>query len=216
MSRLKDIIKSANAGEHLLTDSNLDLLLNKSASARHSIVNKALKAGELIRIKRGYYVLPSSDRNEPISRYALACQLERCCYISLQTALSFHGWIPEQVKVVTCIYPGRHTKAFSTPLGDFHFYTLPTNKYEFLTGVTRIEITEKQACLMATPLRALMDYVYLNGLVWESLAFLTEGLRIELNDLRSLTSDDFKSIDSVYRNQRVKHFLINLKLELQV
>lgn len=211
MKTLKDIITEAKANDHLLTESSLSQILHKSAAARHAIVNRALKSGELIRIKRGLYALPLPNREEPFSQYHIACQFERCAYISLQSALSFHGWIPEQVKVVTCVYLGRHQKQFSTPLGDFYFYTLPTNPYEFLTGVARINVTQKQACLMATPLRALMDYVYLNHLSWSNLAFLTEGLRIDLNDLMSLTQDDFNSIHRVYRNQRVIHFLTQLK-----
>ena len=74
--------------------------------------------GYLIMLRRGLYVL--SDIKNRIDAMMLATKLYSPSYISLETALSFYGIIPEAVFTVTSVTT-RKTKKFTTPVGNFGY-----------------------------------------------------------------------------------------------
>jgi hypothetical protein len=110
---------------------------------------------------------------------------------------------------------GSRTKKFITPFGEFVFYPLQTKEYEFLTGVTRIEEIKGKPYLIASPLRALTDYVYIKKIDWQGLDFLTSGMRIDLEHLTKIDTPHFLEIKKVYQSKRVLHFIDRLKQELK-
>ncbi len=99
---VKHIIDNDKAN-HVLNDKQIARLLKGSDQRRYGQVNRAIKAGELIRVKRGIYVLANSLRNYPVHPFALAQQLTPGSYVTAESALSFHGWIPEAVRSVISI-----------------------------------------------------------------------------------------------------------------
>lgn len=215
MTTLKDKIIEAGFSDHILTEIDLNSLLNGSSAARYGMVNKALKKKELIKIRRGLYLLADKYRHKKISKFFLASRIVSHSYISFESALSYYGWIPEHVSVVTSVLAYGRTKKFTTPFGEFYFYHLPFNEYEFLTGVIRVEDITGEPFLIASPLRALADLVYLKKIDWNGLAYLTNGLRIEIEHLMQINSDQYLEIEKVYRSERVLYFLENLKKELK-
>lgn len=215
MTTLKEKIIEVGFADHILTDIDLHSLLDGTRPARYGMVNKALKKGELIKIRRGLYLLADKYRQKKLSKFFLASRITPHSYISLESALSYHGWIPERVTIVTSVLARGRTKKFITHFGEFVFYQLPVNEYEFLTGVNRIEEIEGEPFLLASPLRALADYVYINKIDWESINYLTNSLRIDIEQLRKINSKHFAEIKKVYRSTRVLHFLDSLKKELK-
>ncbi len=215
MSTLKDKIIDMGFSDHILTDVDLNNLLDGTAAARYGMVNKALKKGELIKIRRGLYLLAEKYRHTKLSKYFLASRIVPHSYISLESALSFHGWIPERVTTITSVLALGRTKKFITPFGEFIFYQLPINEYEFLTGVSRIEEIQGKPFLLASPLRALTDYVYLKKIAWQGLNYLTDSLRIDKEQLMQIDPEHFIDIKKVYRSKHVLHFLDRLKKELK-
>lgn len=214
MTTLKDKIIESEFADHILTDGDLNFLLDGTSAARYSLVNKALKKGELIKIRRGLYVLADKYCNKKFSQLYLASRIVPHSYISLESALSYYGWIPERVMTVISILNIGRTKKFVTQFGEFIFYQLPVQEYEFLTGVNRIEEIKREPFLLASPLRALADYVYIKKIDWTSIDYLTQGMRIEPEQLMQIDPVDFIKIQKVYRSKRVLHFLKNLRKEL--
>lgn len=215
MTTLKNKIIEANFTDHILTDVDFTCFLDGTAAARYGMVNKAIKKGELIKIRRGLYTLADKYRHKKLSKFFLASRIVPHSYISLESALSYYGWIPERVMTVTSILALGRTKKFITSFGEFIFYQSPVNEYEFLTGVTRVEEIEGEPFFLASPLRALADYVYVKKIDWNGLDYLMGSLRIDIEELMKVESNDFLEIKNVYRSKRVLHFLDNLKAELK-
>src|SRR3989339_1153175 len=139
-----------------ITEDELAQLLGGSPDSRHSLLSRAVKNTLLIRLKRGLYCLGESLRQRPIQSFALAQKIYGPSYISLESALSYHGLIPEAVRTVTSVSIKRN-KNFSTPLGDFSYSHLPTDN--FFIGVQRIT-NGRDSYFMATVWKALLDYIY--------------------------------------------------------
>jgi hypothetical protein len=215
MTIIKDKVLEANFADHILTDVDLSNLLDGTPAARYGMVNKALKKGEIIKIRRGLYLLADKYRHKKLSKFFLASRIVPHSYVSIESALSYYGWIPERVTTVTSILAIGRTKKFTTPFGEFVFYQLPVNEYEFLSGVTRVEEIKGEPFLLASPLRALADYVYVRKIDWRSIDYLTNSLRIDIEQLMKIEADDFIEMKKVYRSNRVLHFLDSIEQELK-
>src|SRR3546814_11420019 len=75
-------------------------------------------------------------------------------YVSFESALAHHGWIPEAVFVTAGVTPGRKTLRFeTTDFGTFSFHPLAIADYQFLAGVDRVQMG-KLIAFVAQPLRA--------------------------------------------------------------
>ncbi len=145
---VKEISKAGLAGR-ILEDRQLAELVGGSAARRYGLVNRAIKEGALLRIKRGTYVLAPDYRAEPLHPFAVAQSLLPGSYISFETALSYHGWIPESVFTTASVSPGRKTLEYATEaFGSFAFHPLAIHQYRLLTSVDRV-VLGKQAALVA-------------------------------------------------------------------
>jgi len=206
-------LQNAGFAERVFTERELAYVFGGTPARRYALVNKALAIGELVRICRGVYILAEKYRLIKLSQFFVASQTILGSYVSFESALSYHGWIPERVVVVmNGIYKGR-TRTFETPLGEFKYVHLPVNQIEFLNGVSRQTINAK-AFLMAKPLRALADYIYDRKIEWMGIDFLLEGLRIDENQLKTITLNDFKEVLPVFRAKRVRAFLQQLQKKI--
>ena len=79
-------------------------------------VSKMEKNGELIRLKKGVFVVSPNIHRMTISRELIANHLYGPSYISFENALSFYKLIPERVHITRSMTLKRARK-FSTPLG---------------------------------------------------------------------------------------------------
>lgn len=207
------IIESGNA-HRALSSRQLERLLGGSDARRYGMVNRALKAGELFKVKRGLYVLSHAMRKTPVQPFALAQQMSPGSYVSVETALSFHGWIPEAVHVVASLTCGGKSLEFShDALGQFSFRSITTNSGYFLQSVTRQEL-HQQIAFVAEPVRALIDLVYLRKLPWQGLDYLFKGLRVDEPLLRSVPVSDIKKLLAIYKGKREKKFIEELLMSL--
>jgi len=214
MKALTEKIMETDLVNRVFNDLQLGRKLGGSDARRYGLVNRALKAGELLRVIRGLYVLDNKYRDYPLHPFALAQVLVPGSYVSLETALAHHGWIPEGVYTIASIVPGRKSKDYEhEKLGSFTFHPLATNKGHFLELVERLKI-DGQSMMVAKPVRALMDLVCLRKTEWQGMDWLTDGLRIDYDYLRSITNADIRTLQLVYKQKRVKTFLDNLAREL--
>ncbi|MAC57419.1 MAG: hypothetical protein CMH85_03900 [Novosphingobium sp.] len=211
MSSLAEQITEAGFADHILTERQLGDLLGGGDARRYGLVNRALKNGSLLRVKRGTYLLGKRFRSEPVHPFAVAQGLVPGSYVSFESALAHHGWIPEAVFVTASVSPGRKTLRFETPdFGAFSFHPLAIAEYQFLTGVDRVQLGRLTA-FVAQPLRALLDLVALRKEGWTDIEWLTRGMRIDEDMLLGLRRKDFTKLKSVYKHKAVNGFLASLE-----
>jgi hypothetical protein len=65
-----------------------------SSDRQFALLKRALKSGEVMRIHRGLYGLAFKYLRRKLDPLVLAQHIYGPSYISLETALSYHGWIP--------------------------------------------------------------------------------------------------------------------------
>ncbi len=177
------------------------------------LLKRAVASGEVWRIHRGLYSLADPYTRGRINPLELAQRIHGPSYISLEFALSYHGWIPEAVHAITSITLGR-SRAFDTPLGLFTFTRVPQRR--FLAGVRRASLEGAGAFFLATPLKALADLVYAQRRDWRSAAPVLESLRIDEQSLAELSGELFDEVLSAYQSGRVSRFLLRLRKDLEL
>lgn len=115
------------------------------------------RTGRIQQLRRGLYLLaPPFARRKPHA-FLVANRLVRGSYVSLQSALSYHGLIPEGVPVVTSVgsvRPGR----WLTPLGTYEYRHL---KRSLVDGYESVAVGEGQTAFVGTPEKALFDLIHL-------------------------------------------------------
>ncbi|WP_156842982.1 type IV toxin-antitoxin system AbiEi family antitoxin domain-containing protein [Novosphingobium aquimarinum] len=212
MSALASSLSHGKLAGRIFDERQLAEAIGGSDARRYALVNRALKDGTLVRLKRGAYLLAQSSRADTPHPFAVAQALLPGSYVSFETALSYHGWIPEAVYVIASVTPGRKTLEFETPvMGRFSYHPLAIQKYQFLVGVERLKLGALTA-FVATPLRALLDLIALRKSGWTDLGWLTSGLRIDEDHLGSLKAREFAMLQGVYKHKAVNDFLRSLEL----
>jgi len=211
MTTLISLITRAGYTNRILNDRQLARIIGGSDDRRYGQVKRALKSGDLIRIKRGHYVLAESCRTHPVHPFALAQTLVVGSYVSMETALAFHGWIPEAVFTTVSVTPGRKSKDVQhETFGQFEFRPLALHTSGFLSGVER-HILSLQPSIVASPLRALMDIVAYRKKDWAGISWIESGLRIERSSLLQLRRRDFQALVDVYKHKAASNFLVELE-----
>ncbi len=135
-------------------------------------ISRWMKAGKLIQLKRGFYLLADVYRKNDICEPYIASILKVPSYISTEKALEYHDLIPEAVAVYTSVTtkrPGR----FVTKIGVFDYRHI---KCSLFWGYGSV-VMNKLTAFVALPEKALLDLCYLNGMKI-SRDYL-EGLRLQ-------------------------------------
>lgn len=178
-----------------------------------ALLKRAVASGEVWRVRKGLYCLSDRYTRGRINPLELAQRIHGPSYVSLEAALSHHGWIPEAVCAVTSVALGR-SRAFDTPVGLFSFTRVPQNR--FLAGVRRTSYERGDAFFLATPLKALADYVYAHRCDWHSAAPVVGSLRVEPEHLAELKGELFDEVMPAYKPGRVSRFLAGLRKDLEL
>lgn len=214
MDRLVQQVLEAGYADRVLSGRQLARLLGGSDQRRYGLVNRALKAGSLVWLKRGVYVLADRFRSNPAHPFCIAQALAPGSYISMETALAFHGWIPEAVYATVSIAPGRKSKEIDNEqFGRFSFYPLAVHPFAFLESVARLQLSS-QTVLVASPARALLDLVAHRKVGWQGLEWVEHGLRIDLEHLLTIRKKDFAVLKRVYKHKAALNFLAQLESAL--
>ena len=112
-----------------------------------------VKEGKLIRLKRGWFCVNPKYSKKSINHGVVANVLyDGPSYVSIETALSYYGLIPERTMGMTSVVTGR-SKTFKTPIGWFSYKSIPEDLFPI--GVRSVD-----GYLMASPEKALCEYLY--------------------------------------------------------
>ena len=132
--------------------------LERHPQAMRNQLTRWQEKGLIIQLKRGIYVLNKMDRKVNSSRFFLANQLLWPSYVSLESALSYYGLIPEAVADITSVST-KKTSRFTNPVGRFVYQRV--KPYAF-RGYRSYKDEAGLECLIAEPEKALVDFLYLN------------------------------------------------------
>jgi predicted transcriptional regulator of viral defense system len=194
------------------TSQEVATLFPGSEDKRYGLVKRAIAGGEIVHIRRGLYCLAPKYQKKSINLYALAQHIYGPSYVSFESAFSWHGWIPEAVYTLTSVSSSK-SKEFKTPLGAFSYTRVPQKV--FYTGVERRTDEAGNVFFMATPMKALADYVYVHKTDWVGLKPVIENLRIEPDEFEAVAMDDLDALIDNYKSRRVQKFIKSLRTDLK-
>lgn len=200
--------KLLNYPRPFLTDGEIKSILGGSADSRYGKVKRLLKQGKLLHIRRGLYCITEElGYQKKPHPYELAQFIYGPSYISLESAFSYHGLIPEAVYTTTSVATKR-AKDFTTPLGVYSYKTLPL--LNFYSQVELVKENDYQF-FMAKPWKAICDYIYCYKKDCASLEPFIESLRFNLENLPRLSAKDIQDLDEYYSRARITRFLTNMQ-----
>jgi len=115
-----------------------------------------VQKGLLVKLRNGHYSFPEY-LEEPNFNLFVANRIYRPSYISLHTALSFYGLIPESVVQTTSV-TSLKTSGFQNKFGTFSYQKI---KPELMFGYDHLSFFKGRTLMMAKPEKALLDLLYL-------------------------------------------------------
>lgn len=198
----------SNFAEQPITKQLL-LSLLKDYKRPYDKITELVKQGVLTPLKRGIFIPgPTLNILKP-ETFLVANHLLGPSYISLESALSYWGMIPERVFEISSVTI-QSSRIFNTAAGRFSYTHLPLPYYSF--GIQQVELTKKQRVMMATPEKALCDKIITtSGILLRSkkqvMELLIDDLRIDEQMLQKL---NFKNISTWIINAPKKNSLMLL------
>jgi predicted transcriptional regulator of viral defense system len=169
-------------------------------------ISAMLAKGDIVRVKKGLYILGETLRRRPFCRELLANLIYGPSYVSLEYALHYHGLTPERVEALTSVTCGR-SRTFDSPVGTFSYRMIPMEA--FRTGMDQVELDDGRSFLIAIPEKALADRIVADrgaGILTqkELHKYLLEDIRIDPAILCGLDPTRLTEIAQHYRSRRVK------------
>ena len=170
------------------------LFENRSYAVPQIRIQRMVKKGELIPLKRGMY---ETDSTAP--GFLMANAILGPSYISFEYALSYHGMIPERVITYTSATFGKNKKKeFMNSFGTFTYRDIPQEVFPYyysreLYGNRPYLIASREKALcdqlyIATPIRGIHDFE----------EFLFDGMRLDEDIFDSLDFEKIKRIAPLY------------------
>ncbi len=172
------------------------------------------KNGELIRLKRGIYLVSSNIHRQNISKELIANHLYGPSYVSLETALSFYNLIPERVHSIRSMTLKRG-REFITPVGNFEY--IKSEISYFRVGINQKNINDRYVFMIASPEKALCDLIInTSGLRIQSpkamRVYLEDDLRMDFSDLLNFDLQIIKDcIETGKKKNELTHLYKSLK-----
>ena len=164
-------------------------------------LSRWVTAKKLYQLRRGLYAIAPPYQKKQPHPFLVANRLQRASYVSLQSALSFYGLIPDVVNTTTSVSTGRPEQV-ETPLGNFQFRHLKT---ELLFGYQLMDLGG-QSALVAVPEKALLDLIYLHP-GGDTAAYLTE---LRLQNTETLDTAVLKRYAEAFNTPKLRSALSQL------
>jgi len=191
IKRLAELVQD----EPVFTSSLLKVAGIKTSQIELQLV-RWVKAGYLLKLRRGVYVLGKPYRKIEPHPFLIANQLQRGSYVSFQSVLSYYDLIPEHVPVVTSATTGR-PEMVKTPMGSFIFRHL---KAGLFSGFRQVKIADRQQAVIASVEKALVDLLYATA-GSDSDGYIEE---LRLQNTENLSADELRRYAEVSGSWKVK------------
>ena len=172
------------------------------------------KKEEIIRLKRGLYVVNGADYGKPVSRALCSNRIYCPSYLSLQWALCYYTLIPERTYELTAITTKR-SRVFHNDLAKFSYYMVNDNWFPI--GID-IGIENGANFLVASPEKALCDMILVDPyLPSKSIIglerYLEEDLRFDTDALAHFNIGILEACAATGRKKNIINNLIKIVRE---
>lgn len=197
------------AEEPLTRQIMLDIL--KDYNRPNDKINELVKKGELTTVKKGLYIAGPKIRAAKPEPFLIANHLWGPSYVSMDTALSYWGLIPEKVFEISSVTT-QTSKNYKTPVGRFSYHRSPLPYYSF--GIKSVQLTPRQVALIASREKAICDKIVMTSGIQlrsqkQTQEYLLDDLRMDEDLLREL---DLKAISSWVKDApKAKSLLMLIK-----
>jgi hypothetical protein len=151
-------------------------------------IHQLIKHRILTRVTKGLYTAGEALGQEKSDPFLLANHILGPSYVSLESALSYYGLIPERVYTITSMTT-KAARSYNTPMGAFTYVHLAVPYYSL--GIRNILLARYQQVMIASPEKAMLDKIITTaGVTFRSrasvLSYLENDLRADMNNLRGL------------------------------
>jgi hypothetical protein len=167
-------------------------------------ISLMLKNHEIIRVKKGLYIV-SEDYDGNVDKNLIANLIYGPSYVSLDSALSYWGLIPERVIQISSV-TNRKNKEFDTPKGNYSYRY--QNNAVVSVGVERIK-AKGYFFLIASKEKALLDKIATTKKLEPQLDFrslIEEDFRIDMDEFEDMDSEKINNLSKYYRKRSVIGF----------
>ncbi|WP_373493769.1 hypothetical protein [Aquiflexum sp.] len=162
--------------------------------------------GYISKIRRGYYKF-SDQRIKENYLYHAANSMYSPSYVSLESALSYYGLIPEGVFMVTSVST-RNTANHETSIGTFAYKHIKANLFFGYKLIKEQDWSYK----VAEPEKAILDFFYFKNI--QSIEDI-KGLRINPDQMNKyLDFDKLVKYQKIFNSQVVNRRLDLLNIEI--
>ena len=168
--------------------------------------------GYIRRIRREYYMFADTSIDDHVL-YLIANVMYEPSYISLETALSLHGLIPETVHAITSA-TSRKTAQFTTDVGIFSYRSFrPSLMFGYV-----LKPCADRTYRLAEPEKAVLDYLYLHPSLRQNADF--EGMRFNAREFAGMVdwqkygsyAHRFNSVALLERSEALKKYVEGVSL----
>lgn len=171
-------------------------IFDVSGFATQKFIHQHTRNGFFSKLKNGLYCLSSAKPHS----FGLANKLYAPSYISLATALSFHGIIPEAVYGISSV----STKATRNINSDEKEFTYSKIQKKLFTGYCFYKQNDEKF-LMAEPEKALLDYLYF-------LSFNGGKINSRIN-IKKIKKSKVRKWQKLFNNPRIDKLIVKLYAE---
>ena len=179
-----------------------------------SIAGKATeleKNGQIIRLKKGLYVVSPDASGKLLSDGLNANHIYGPSYVSMETALRYYGLIPERILAVRSMTT-KHTRSFDNAVGRYEYVCC--NNQVFPIGIRMVSEADS-SFLIACPEKALYDLLMCQNttdlrFIHELRAYLEENLRLDMDAFHSMKKEVFQECRDNGKKKQLSDNLLKL------
>lgn len=175
MDKLTTVRRLESLRVAVFTPSQVSALLDKDIAGTRVMLSRLARDGVLIRVKRGYYCLPSA----PV--LSVASSIYSPSYVSLWAAFDYYGTTtqsPQVIDVMNTDHSGK--RELSIEEGEFTLRFVRT-KESFIYGVDKVYLNGK-AAFIADKEKAVVDGLLFNKYLPlnEVVEAISDGVEVEV------------------------------------
>jgi predicted transcriptional regulator of viral defense system len=166
-------------------------------------LDRWIKAGKIHQLRRGIYLLAAPYQKKKPHPFLVANRLQKPSYVSMQSALSFYGMIPDIVNETVSVTPVRNER-LNTHLGVFEFRHINKN---YFGGYHLLDIAGQQA-FVSTPEKAILDLIFFQP-GGDTLAFISE---LRLQNLENLNIEELRKQGKLFDKPKIHRAIRMIEL----
>ncbi len=167
------------------------------------------KKGYIQRLSNNYYIFADAEINDNMLRM-LANKIYSPSYISLESALSYYGLIPEAVFQITSV-TSRKTRNIKTSVANFNYRSIQKHLFWGYNVIT----ANSHSFFLADPEKTILDYLYLNPSLDDRYSF--RELRLNREEMqKKINPTTLEKYLNVFKHHRLSKSLNKLLQVLNV